>query len=115
MPDSADAASNIKPACGIVQRWPDDYVKLWPKAIAYHNKSPEKNMAADYMKNYIEIAKLALKIKDKQSLNIIQGYEVYWGQLESDYSHNGGKQPTGTDSPSTKVLSMVMQLCKGIK
>jgi hypothetical protein len=113
--ESANAVTPVQTACHIVKGWPDDYVKLWPKAVAWHNKAPDKNQASDYMKNYIETYVLAFKIKDKKALNIIQGYEVYWGQLESDIIHNNGQVPKGANVPSTKVLSMLFKLCSSVK
>lgn len=101
-------------ACWMVQDWPNDWVLVWPKAVAFHNKAPTKNTAAAYMNSKAEVTKDLFKITDKKALNIIQGYEAYWGQLESDYIHNNGKQP-GSNAPSTKVLSMLMTMCKGVK
>jgi len=113
--EPATAVSDLQVACKVVNAWPDDYVKIWPRAVAFHNKAPDKNTAASYMKNYIETYKAAFKIKDKQALNIMQGYEVYWGQLESDVNNNGGKAPTSAKAPSNVVLTMVMKLCAKVK
>jgi hypothetical protein len=107
-------AAQFQTACWLVQDWPIDIVKVWPKAVAFHNKVPKKNAAADYMKSKSELTKQLFKLTDKKALNIIQGYEAYWTQLESDYNNNNGKQP-GASSPSTQVLSMLMTMCKGVK
>ncbi len=109
----AVAGNQTKIACQVVKNWPNDYVKVWPMAVAFHNKASNTNTANSYMENYVETYKTALKITDKNALHIFAGYEAYWGQLESDYIHNGGKQPAA-NSPSSKILSMVMRLC-GVK
>jgi len=106
--------AQFQTACWLVQDWPIDIVKIWPKAVAFHNKAPNKNFAADYMKTKSELTKQMFKLTDKKALNIIQGYEAYWTQLESDYNNNNGKQP-GANSPSSQVLSMLMNMCKGVK
>jgi len=111
---SLSPTAQFQTACWLVQDWPIDIVKVWPKAVAFHNKAPNKNFAADYMKTKSELTKQMFKLTDKKALNIIQGYEVYWGQLESDYNHNNGKQP-GANSPSTQILSTLMTMCKGVK
>lgn len=109
------AVSEIQIACQVVNSWPDDYARVWPKAVAYHNKVPDRNSAASYMKNYIEIYKSTFKIKDKQALNIFQGYEVYWSQLESDVMNNGGRVPSSPKAPSIVVLSALMKMCSKVK
>ena len=104
----------VQTACTLVHHWPDDIVKVWPRAVAYHNKAPNKNKAKDYMISLEEATKSMFKINDKKALDIIQGYEVYWGQLESDFQNNGGKQPTSS-SPSTKILMILMTMCQNVK
>lgn len=108
LPESK-ALTQVAIACMSVNNWPIDYTSVWTTAIKKHNASPNTITAASYMISYIEMQKLAFKIKDSNAITIYNSYEHYWTLLEQDLIKNAGKVPPY--AVSIKYLAPLMKKC----
>jgi hypothetical protein len=109
IPTASNAMTQTQIACQSVQNFPEDYGQVWPVAVKRHNQSSGTVSAASYMKNYIEIQKMAFKINEPIAVLIYKVYEHYWTTLEEDLIAGNGKIPA--NAISVKVLAPMMKNC----